>query len=151
MYAAFGDKKQMYRQALDIFADQLRQEVAKTLGKDDVRAALKAFYRSAIDVYTGGEAGPRGCLFVCTTAAESASDEDLKQDLARVLKEIDAALADRFRQAQARGDLSRDKDAGSLGAMAAAVLHSLAVRSRAGESRASLRRLADAAAKELLK
>ena len=150
LYAAFGDKKQMYRQALVVFADQLRAEVARALAKPDLQAALNAFYRSAIEVYTGGDDGPRGCLFVCTTAAESAEDDELRQDLADVLKEIDAVLTQRFQQAQVDGEVAGDIDAAALGAMAGAVLHSLAVRARAGEPKAALRRLAQTAVSGLL-
>lgn len=150
LYAAFGDKKQMYRKSLQLFADQLRAEVARTLSENEVKNALAAFYRAAIDVYTGGKDGPRGCLFVCTTAVESAADDELRRDLAEVLKEIDRALISRFKVAQQAGQLPAGKEPRLLGTMAGAVLHSLAVRARAGESRASLRRLADATVAELV-
>ncbi|MEM7541273.1 MAG: TetR/AcrR family transcriptional regulator [Pseudomonadota bacterium] len=150
LYAAFGDKKSMYREALRLFAEQLRAEVAVALARPGINTSLKGFYRAAIEVYTGGESGPKGCLFVCTTAAESAEDRELRADLAAVLKEIDSALAARFKQAQADGELSTQHNAATLGRLAGAVLHSLAVRARAGESKASLKRLAEATVTQLL-
>ena len=150
LYAAFGNKKDMYREALRLFSDQLQAEIAVTLSLGDATKSLTAFYRSAIEVYTGGESSPRGCLFVCTAAVESVVDGDVRKDLAGVLQQIDRALIDRFKIAQQAGEIADGKDPKLLGTMAASVLHSIAVRARAGQSKASLRRLADAAVAELL-
>ena len=56
LYAAFGDKKAMYRHALDAFAGQVRGEIERALAAPDLATALRQFYRSAIAVYRSGDA-----------------------------------------------------------------------------------------------
>lgn len=145
LYAAFGDKKAMYRQALAGFAESMRAEVGAALAEPTLRAALRRFYRGAIKLYLSGEEGPRGCLYVCTAAVDAVLDADIRGDIAGVLRGIDAALAARVQQAADAGEIATDSDAAALGMLAGAVLHSLAVRARAGYSRRQLETLADRA------
>ena len=58
-------------------------------------------------------------------------------------------LTSRFERALADGELPPDADPTMLGKLAATTMHSLALRSRAGQSRASLKRLSDASARML--
>ena len=50
----------------------------------------------------------------------------------------------RFRRAQAEGELDPAADPASLAKIASAILHTLALRSRGGDTRASLRATAEA-------
>ena len=145
LYGAFGDKKQMYRRALELFAAQARAEIAQSLAAPVLAEALHAFYKGAIAIYRSGSTGPRGCLFVCTATVEAVDDADIRGDVSRMLQTIDAALAARFAAAQAEGDLSSAIAPADLAGLASAVLHSLAVRARSGASRGQLERLADTA------
>jgi predicted RNase H-like HicB family nuclease len=72
-------------------------------------------------------------------------DADVRATLAEALREIDEAFEARLRLAQAGGELAADADPRTLAQLAAATLHTLALRSRAGESRAELETLADGA------
>jgi hypothetical protein len=54
-------------------------------------------------------------------------------------------LLSRFQYAAEQGELSASADPKALAMMASAVLHTLAVRSRAGESRAALQSIVDTA------
>jgi AcrR family transcriptional regulator len=140
LYAAFGDKKAMYLEAL------VRIRAHVLAGLDAIlaaglrpREALLRFYLQALPVYLSGERGPRGCLTICTASVEAATDPEIRAALGRTLDEIDGRLARLFPpQEKARAQL------------AAAVLHSLAVRARAGQSRRSLKALAEAAVATLM-
>ena len=142
LYAAFGDKKAMYRAALAEFAERTRAEVCAALHGPTLVTALRRFYRGAIDVYLSGEAGQRGCLYVCTAAVEAVQHLEIRGDLLEILLTIDVALAVRITAAQAAGEIARDRDAEELGRLAAAVLHSIAIRARAGASRRQLEGMA---------
>jgi len=74
-----------------------------------------------------------------TAVVESKVDEAVRTRLAQGLKLFDRAFEKRIRRAQTDGELSADADAAVLARVASAILHSLALRSRAGDSRASLR------------
>lgn len=143
LYAAFGDKKAMYRAALAAFAESMRNEVAQALAAPTLAAALRRFYRGAIKLYLSGDEGPRGCLYVCTATVDAAQDAEVRADLDRVLRYIDAVLTARIEQARVAGEIDTDCHPAALGALAGAVLHSLAIRARAGASRRQLETLAD--------
>lgn len=139
LYAAFGDKKAMYLEA------QRRIRAQVNAGLDAIlaaglppRDALMRFYLQALPLYLSGEHGPRGCLTICTASVEAASDGDIRAALARMLDDIDSKLARLFS--------AKDKARAPL---AAAVLHSLAVRARAGQSPKSLKAMAEAAVEML--
>ncbi len=142
LYAAFGDKKAMYRAALDAFAERTRSEVSAALQGPSLVTALRRFYRGAINIYLSGNEGPRGCLYVCTAAVEAVQHVEIRGDLLEILRVIDAALAARIAAAQAAGEIARDRNAGELGMLAAAILHSIAIRARAGAGRRQLEGMA---------
>jgi len=109
--------------------------------RDDIplTQALQRVYDSALALYlpTGGE--PRGCFLIGTAVVESKVDDAVRTRLAQGLKSFDRAFEKRIRRAQTDGELSVNADAAVLARVASAILHSLALRSRAGDSRASLR------------
>ena len=80
-----------------------------------------------------------------TAATEAAHDAEIRAALADGLGELDDVFAARFRREQAEGRIARDIDAATLGRLAACVIHTLSVRTRAGESRGVLERLIDGA------
>lgn len=139
LYAAFGDKKAMYLEALARIRAQVNAGLDAILAAGlKPREALLRFYLQALPVYLSGERGPRGCLTICTASVEAATDADIRAALARMLDDIDWKLARLFPPAEK-----------SKGPLAAAILHSLAVRARAGHSPRNLKALAEAAVETL--
>lgn len=140
LYAAFGDKHSLYLSTLDRYVEAGVQAMHLAL-RDDIPLpqALQRVYDSALALYlpTGGE--PRGCFLIGTAVVESKVDEAVRTRLAQGLKSFDRAFEKRIRRAQTDGELSVNADAAVLARVASAILHSLALRSRAGDSRASLR------------
>ncbi|SDI80107.1 transcriptional regulator, TetR family [Paraburkholderia steynii] len=140
LYAAFGDKHSLYLSTLDRYVEAGVQAMHLAL-RDDIplAQALERVYDGALALYlpTGGE--PRGCFLIGTAVVESKVDETVRTRLAQGLKSFDRAFEKRIRRAQTDGELSASADAAVLARVASAILHSLALRSRAGDSRASLR------------
>ena len=140
LYAAFGDKHALYLSTLDRYVEAGVQGMQHAL-RDDIplAQALQQVYDAALALYlpTGGE--PRGCFLIGTAVVESKLDEAVRTRLAQGLKAFDRAFEKRIVRAQKDGELSTDADAAVLARVASAILHSLALRSRAGDSRASLR------------
>jgi TetR/AcrR family transcriptional regulator, copper-responsive repressor len=134
LYAAFGDKRAMYFAGLESFARDVRHGVRDALDHPDLRAALEHFYHGAILQYTSGPV-QRGCMAVCTAALEAAGDAEAQQFLNALLSDIEEALRARFEKAFAGGAAIAPEVAARV---AASVLHSLAIRARAGVSRADL-------------
>jgi hypothetical protein len=94
---------------------------------------LTAFFRAAVDLYLSGDA-PRGCMVMCTMPVEAVDDLHVRENLARIIAVLDAMFAERFRLASTQGDLRGSATVAARGAMAAALLQSIALRARAGRS-----------------
>lgn len=140
IYAAFGDKEALYRRALAQFCAGMRAAAEGTLGAEaDVRRGLERFYDAALQVYTGG-AQPLGCMVMSTAVNAAPCHPAVQTDLHAVLSDLDRVLAARFRAAVSAGQIEERPDAASRARLAQAVLHSLSIRARAGESPRQLRR-----------
>jgi len=150
IYNAFGNKESLYRQALAHFIDQIRSASRRALFTcPELSRALERFYSNALEVYFGGDP-PLGCFVFCTAPAEAVTHADIGDDMRKALGEIDRVLELRFRQAQRDGEFPAGADCGGAAKLAQAVLHSLALRARAGESRRSLNRLVRTAVARLV-
>ncbi len=146
LYAAFGDKREMYLAALQMFAAESGRELHTALEAPTLREALEAFYARAIHDYLSGEDGPRGCLVICTAVTEAVREPAIRSALVAILADVDSVVAARIARAQAAGEPCGRGDAKSLARVATSVLHSLAVRARAGEDRSELEAIARATA-----
>lgn len=151
LYATFGDKRHLYLHALGRFGQMMEAAVKSALDEaPTMREALTRFYGGALGVYLSGSTEARGCFVVCTATVEAPQEPEIRQALQRVLAVVDELLAARFRQAVDAGELPADTDVDILGALAAATLHSLAVRARAGTPKAALEALVTASIDRLL-
>jgi len=146
LYAAFGDKRELYQKALDRYRERAREAFKEAFAHDEpLRAALRRVYDTAISIYLSGEAGARGCFIIGTAVTQAVTDVQARAALADTLCEIDEAFARRIRSAQRCGELPGEANPVMLGKLAAAALYSLAIRARAGASRAELEAVAAAA------
>lgn len=137
LYGAFGDKLSMYLMTLDVFGLMMRDTAGQALLKGrTIKAALSRFYAEALNIYLGnGAAQPNGCLVYTTAVTEAVAHPEIKAALNRQIKSLEKAFRDRFT------DLSPGMSKAGLNVMvslAVSTLHSLAIRARAGASRAEL-------------
>ena len=146
LYAAFGDKRDLYLKTLDYYREEGNELTRRALAGDPpLRVFLKRFYGNALDLYLGD--GPRGCYTIGTAATVAAVDDEVRAFLADRMRGADDFLKSQIEKAKARGEIPRDADAAALAYLATATLHTLAVRSRAGIARKELNALVDAAIK----
>jgi AcrR family transcriptional regulator len=141
LYAAFGDKQAIYLKAIERY--RAGPALRDALAGGTLREALSRAYRAALSVYLAGDRGQRGCFVIGTAATEAVTNPIVRTEVAAVLREVDEAYENRIREALQKGELPGDADPASLARFASAVLHSLAVRARAGEKRRALEALAD--------
>ena len=138
--AAFGDKRGLFLEAVDRYSSEGGQAVGVALWATGRLACdLRAAFGAIID-RASGAAGPSGCLVACVLSDAAETDPACRQRLAAFVSTLDAALIDRFTTA---GFV--EAEAIARGGLAAAMMHSMALRARAGAQAAELARLADAA------
>jgi TetR/AcrR family transcriptional regulator, copper-responsive repressor len=146
LYGAFGDKRDLYLEALARYWERSRAAIAEALARDrPLREALQRFYGAALSSYLAGRNGPRGCFAISTATTEALRDAEIQALLAEGFRDIDDALEARIRYAAEHGDLADGVDPAALATLAAATLHSLAIRSRAGATRPALQAIVDIA------
>lgn len=145
LYGAFGDKHALYLTTLERYTADGRHAMDEALNNGrSLQDALKRVYDVALSLYFPGRGVSRGCFLVGTAATEAVGDPEIRTRLGGGLREFDRAFEARLRQAQTQGELDAAADPAALARIASAVLHTLALRSRAGDSRALLRATADA-------
>jgi hypothetical protein len=134
----------MYLATLRMFSVESGREMQRALEAPTLREALEAFYARTIQEYVSGKAGPRGCLVVCTAVTEATADATIRSALAAILAEVDSVVAVRIARAQDEGDRCAAGDPKALARLVTSVLHSVAIRARAGARRSELLTIARA-------
>jgi AcrR family transcriptional regulator len=143
VYGAFGDKEALYLKTLERYRDDGLAALHEALDpKRPLREGLEAVYAKSIDIYLGGLNAARGCFLIGTATAEAVSRTAVRDILRGSLQAFDSVIEDRLKLAVDRGELSRQADPIALALAASAIMHSLAVRARAGEPRSALEALA---------
>jgi AcrR family transcriptional regulator len=145
LYAAFGDKRALYLKALERYRASGRAALKETLALDQpLRQVLRQVYAKALAVYLSGEEAARGCFAIGTAATEAVGNPEVRAFLAETVRSLDDAFEARIRFARDRGELKPEADPAALARLASAVMHTLAIRSRAGEPRPALEAVAEA-------
>jgi len=146
LYAAFGDKRDLYLKTLDYYRDEGRELARRAVADDPpLSVFLKRFYDEALKLYLAGDDGPRGCYSIGTAGTIAVVDEDVRAFLADSMRTTDAFLKSRIEKAKDRSEIASDADPAALAYMATATLHTLAIRTRAGLPRKELDALVKAA------
>lgn len=145
LYAAFGSKEQLYREAVDLYMVSHGAFAATALAQEpSARRAIERILREAIAVYSAGPK-PRGCMLTSGALTCAAEHEDVALDLARRRGAVIAALKMRFDRAVAQGELEATTNTAGLAAFYAAVVQGLSIQARDGVGRSDLEAIAEAA------
>ncbi|MGJ3509176.1 TetR/AcrR family transcriptional regulator [Enemella sp. A6] len=145
LYAAFGSKEGLFREAVAYYSAPQRSPIERALAEQaTARGVVEAILRANVELYTRDDT-PRGCLVVLsgfTYTEENAAVRDLLADLRRADR---LKLRSRFEEAVVAGELDVDADPEALANFVVTVLHGLSVHARDGGSRDQLARTTDLA------
>lgn len=134
LYAAFGDKRALHLKALARYREETWGRLIAQLQADvPLGESLARVFAEGLAVYLSGHEGPRGCFVIGTALPEALTDPEVRAAIAEGLAELDAAFEARFRAAREAGEIAADADPVALARMAAAILHTLSIRARAGD------------------
>jgi AcrR family transcriptional regulator len=138
IYAAFGSKEDLFRQAVELYESQEGGFADRALAQEPtVIRAMERMLREAVELYTR-KRGPRGCMVVAAATNCSSENEPLRQWLAEHRLARTAAIVKRMKKAVRNGELRKGADARSLGDLCATVLHGISVQARDGVPRERL-------------
>ena len=140
IYNTFGNKEALYRESLALFCGQLDQGIERCIANtENLQKGLIQFFEQALEVYCSSDPN-LGCLMMCTAPAEAINVAEIKADFSALVKRVDKAFESSLQTAIARGELTPESDAKMLAMSLQATLHSIALRSRAGDSKQSLKK-----------
>ena len=152
LYAAFGNKFEIYRKSVGRYADRtVTRRQQALLDEPSLRKGLADYFALIVEAYTPDDDGPLGCPILTVISGEAAADPAIRAELSAALKRTDARFGERLEIAHRRGEIAADADAQAIADLLAALQHSLALRARAGTERAELAQIAERAITTILK
>ena len=142
LYAAFGNKEELFRKALDRYVDGPGGYVQVALAKPTAREVVEHLLYQAADAVTDPE-NPPGCLAVQGALCCGEAAEIIKQELMSRRANGEENLRKRFARAITEGDLPRESNAADLARYISAIVQGMAVQAAGGVSREQLRKIAE--------
>lgn len=143
LYAAFGDKRQLFGRALHRYAETTGLAPITAFNKEaDLKSAVQAFLATAVSNNTC-DPDATGCLFACSATAAAQTQAETRSYLNFVVAQTQTLLRGRFAAAIADQDISAEPSADARAAMMVDVMQGMAIRARMGVPASQL--LSDAA------
>jgi AcrR family transcriptional regulator len=144
LYAAFGNKEQLFRKVLDRYMDGPLAFFGKALAARKARDVIEQIFFGAAKM-AGDPRIPAGCLMVQGALAVGDAARSVRKEAVgrRIASEV--ALRRRFQRAKREGDLPQSADPADLARYVMTVLQGMAVQGADGANQDQLRRVADIA------
>lgn len=145
LYAAFGSKQQLYREALDLYGrtdghglwDPIAAApTARGAIEDLLRASAESFTRPGL---------PAGCMVALGELQATDANLEVCRDLRRRRGRSVTVLRRRLERAVGAGELAAGTDCAAVASFYATVQHGMSIRARDGASRDDLLAIADSA------
>ncbi|MGI9087374.1 MAG: TetR/AcrR family transcriptional regulator [Chthoniobacterales bacterium] len=140
LYATFGNKEALFRQALARYAEGPTGFFREALLAPSARLTAERFLRGTIDLLTDRKT-PRGCFIVQSALACGTAANSIRAELTSRRDATEAALRRRFQRAKKEGDLPARTDPADLARYLTTVAHGLAVKGTGEATRAQLLRV----------
>lgn len=145
IYGTFGNKREFFEQALELYADQMgRQAFLRLFEADASLDHIRDIFTERIRVAcAAGRA--KSCLFVHTAMQLAPQDTELQAVLQSWVKRMAKAFSKGLASAKERGEVREDLDVRSAGIYLTTMVLGLAVMARMGFPRGTLDGIVDSA------
>ncbi len=138
IYGTFGNKRELFEQALERYADGMgRQSFLRLLEPDASLAHIRVIFDDRIEAMCSSSEN-KGCLFVHTAMQLSPHDPEIQAVLQRLMNRMSKAFSIGLESAKERQEVKADLDARSAGEFLTGAIFGLAVLARTGFPRATL-------------
>ena len=144
LYAAFGDKAGLFREAVARYGSGPGRYVRRALGLTTAREVAEALLRGAAALATD-PAGPGGCLWVQAALVSSAEAATIRDEMAALRAGGSIQIQARLERASRDGDLPSHADPATLTGFIVSLMNGMAVQASNGLDRAALNRVIDLA------
>jgi len=141
LYNAFGDKRALYRRALDHYvANSIGERIQRHEGKPPPEA-IRAFLDEII-ARSLGDPQRKGCMLVNSALELAPHDPEFQRAIAAVLKQIEGFFLHCVQAGQRDGSITADQPADDLARLLLSTLMGLRVMARARPERKLLEGMA---------
>ena len=149
LYGTFGNKRELFEQALDKYAEGMgKQSFLRLLEPDASLDHIRRIFDERVSDMCSVE-GRKGCLFVHTAMQLAPEDEELQGVLRKFMKRMSKAFSIGLESARARGEVRQDLDTAAAGDVLTNTMFGLAVLGRTGFSKSALERIVDTTLSEM--
>jgi AcrR family transcriptional regulator len=142
LYAAFGNKEDLFRKTLDLYVRHHLCFAQEALKAPTAREAVERLLRGYADVFTD-PANPPGCLVVNGAVACSESTEPIREAIIARRMANEKNLCARLENARAEGDFPKDESPADWARYVMSVALGMAIKATSGASRDELYRIVD--------
>jgi AcrR family transcriptional regulator len=143
LYAAFGSKEELFREAVAAYDRDSATERALTR-EPSARAAVAAMLHDNAKEYSD-PATPAGCLLVLGAPVGTPAHSGVREQLAEARRSAVEQLRERIERGIAEGDVPAGTDAATVAGFYSTVLDGMSIKARDGATNAELHAIADAA------
>jgi TetR/AcrR family transcriptional regulator, transcriptional repressor for nem operon len=144
IYNAFGDKRSLYRQALNYYVEQGVHDRIARLASVPPYDAIRGFFYEVVS-HSVSDRDRRGCMLVNAALDVPASDKELRAIVAKEMARIENFFFQRIRDGQKSGVIACRQSANTLAKVLLSVLLGLRVLARARPERRVLKKATDGA------
>lgn len=137
LYAAFGDKRGLFREAVDRYLGGVAS-VARNIADAPTAKSAADDLLVAAAIGNTGPSTPAGCLLASSIVTASADAADVREELASIRRGIETALRSRIDRDVREGSLPGDCDAQALAAHVFAVVQGMSTLAKDGADRDKL-------------
>lgn len=143
LYAAFGDKKTLFKEVVAFYGQQPQGTFGAAALREEP-TARQAFERLLRDTaaHCADTTHPPGCLVISAATNVTAEDDEIATFLRDRRTANKTAFRDRLQAAQATGELPPTADPNTLASYFAAVVQGMSQQARDGADKAELTQIA---------
>lgn len=144
LYDTFGDKRQVFQEALKRYLEGMAEYSGALLGREDGLAAIGAYFDALVRDKTTGTLR-RACLMFNTCAELAPHDPEIRKQVRKGVIALQKRFELALGRAQEQGTLSLTADARSLAIFLTTQAGGIVLLSKGGSSRNELRAAANTA------
>jgi AcrR family transcriptional regulator len=144
LYAAFGNKEDLFQQVLARYGAGPGAYVMESLKQPTARAVAEHRLYGAVDAVTHPKR-PRGCLAVQASARLGDSSDSVRQEINEFCAGSHEALYQRLKRAKSEGDLPAGSDPATLARYISTVAQGISLQAASGVKRRELLKVVEVA------
>ena len=137
LYAAFGDKKQLFFAAIERYMDTSESSPEALRDAATAREAVEQMLRTAAIQHTQ-RGCPPGCFLVSGAVNLSSASHDVRDAVVRLRGKAEKALRDRIKRGIEDGELPANTDAAALAAFYVSITQGMSMQAQDGAKRERL-------------